>query len=1536
MGRRRALLIGASDYEAPGIASLPFVPTDMAALGEALERRGVEVTVPKAKRQVGANFVNVEMARFLKKAQRGDALLVCLSGHGVHAEGQDYFVPEDAHPEIEPFEEGCVAIDWKRDLERSLADHIVILVDACREGIERDSQALNGITGWSRRKAGIVLRRKVAYVYACSPGQVARFVGRAERVQEGLDFGTRPGDSFSLFSRAVRDVLLHHPGALDLSGFKELVQARVEELHRAYGKTELQQLRVLMNAAGDPDDFPVVGPAPEADGEDTAVMPPVSTLVGPAAAAPDSMSTIPATDADDPGVRLARALYSFQLRGDLDQLLDFVADGPARDVVQLAAVVPESARARIWTACARRRPGPALCALRRLLRQEGDSVLELALLDDALRGRPPHEVLRGLDADEVGEILGHVTRTYPVPAVVSLVESLLHNGLVTEAGQLLYGAVGRPVDQLPALVWALRRAGLMRAAGHVLAHCGRHCRAVGLPTLLAVLESTGRRSDRGRVLDAVAGRPTADLAACLTELRAAGRPDEAADLLVGAVSAGTDTISRLTRELIRCGATAAAVLLLNTAAGRLPVSRVTDLLCQWAEEGPEGVPPQLLLMDSMVRVRGRTENVQLVRALCTRWLDRQARTLLALWTRRRPTSELPQLLGELASTGHHAECSYVLATVAARLPAQTVSAAFTALCDDGLGARAEHLVWMVVDRRPDDTLPEAFAALRDAGAGTELRRAVSAAVADPYRSVGEVLPALRALSGTEPARRLNAPDSRALLRTALLHRSVADLCVLVRALSDGGDTALLTWLRQEAAERLPVADLAELALILHAGGQGGEGQLLLLAAGASRPAEDLGPLVEALHDGEAPGTVVVLRDSVARSRPGADLSLFVRALRAYGRDTHAEGVLALVGQRRGIDVVATLVRELTTADSLVAAALLAELAAVSRPLDDVITLMTELLDSGCQWAAQRVVAGMAVRRSSVVVKVLCSLRESGRHDAAGLLLRASAGLCVFDDLRRLVHDLREEGLDEEADLAADALGAVRDPAELAVLLGQESDPPYDERERVMSSAARSRPGTDLLDLVGCTDAELRDWVLESIGVYCPVPVMAELVEALYADHAPQRVESIVRAACEQGRFEDVISLLRSVGFTDGEDIGGSARRLWDTFLTVLQDFVPTCSIAWARRLRQAGLHRPASQVLAAAVARPAEELGRTLVAAQQVEWDPDAQGLLEELARTGGRRTLLAARKAMGWDAAAQEALTAVLHRLPRLILAADARAYADELTWAMKLCPTEELIPTLVEAVGAADNPREHLVSAFFRDRTRDDQVRLLKALREAGLEDRVRGVMQTVLRYCALSEVATFVLALDRARAYDDVDLLLTVAADNPVFPTGLLIELREWGGAASAERLLRLSIALPQNYSRLPRHAAELAGAGLLDDARQIITAYVERCPDGRLGQTMALLNEESLRRWKKLLLRQVVMDRDLPVLGHTLTQLCEAGRLETAGELLAAVKRHRSAGEAETIEKDLAAAGHDLSPGTATASSRRAATGRRAFSRFRRTT
>ncbi|MFC8351008.1 caspase domain-containing protein [Streptomyces sp. NPDC057280] len=302
MGHHRALLIGASDYEMRGVQPLPFIPGDLTRLGAVLTGHGFADVQVLARRpggkQISANYINARVIGFLRRVRPGDTAFILLSGHGVHARGQDFLVPEDIDEDVHPFESGCVPIDWRRHLDETPADHVVFLIDACREGIEQDSMSVAGVREWGRQQISAALRRKVAYLYGCSPAQLSLFVRPHEQVRDGHDHGTRPGESFSIFSRSISDVVAAHPHGrpLALAEFRDAVQDRVTELHRAYGKKGDPQLLRIVSDIPTHDFFflPRPGTAPPPHqipspwpGRDTAAMSIVAMpQVAPAPSAP--------------------------------------------------------------------------------------------------------------------------------------------------------------------------------------------------------------------------------------------------------------------------------------------------------------------------------------------------------------------------------------------------------------------------------------------------------------------------------------------------------------------------------------------------------------------------------------------------------------------------------------------------------------------------------------------------------------------------------------------------------------------------------------------------------------------------------------------------------------------------------------------------------------------------------------------------------------------------------------------------------------------------------------------------------------------------------------------------------------------------------------------------------------------------------------------------------------------------------------------------------------------------------------------------
>ncbi|MBV7696747.1 caspase family protein [Streptomyces sp. TRM70350] len=260
MPQHKALLIGASEYGDPSIGDLPFVRDDLQRLREVLIGRGFrQADILESRYGTTQNTVRGAVHRFLHDAGRGDTLLILLSGHGVHFDGKDYLVPEDATSDTRPFTDSCIEIGWHKEVEASPAERVVFLIDACREGMELDTKAVPGTRRWQRPKIISTLRRKVAYVHACAKPQVALFVRESDVLQPGCDVGTQEGESFSIFSRAVSDVIIGDPHALRLREFAQQVQERVNTFHRAYGKPQApQQVMVTYETDATGGDFPLL------------------------------------------------------------------------------------------------------------------------------------------------------------------------------------------------------------------------------------------------------------------------------------------------------------------------------------------------------------------------------------------------------------------------------------------------------------------------------------------------------------------------------------------------------------------------------------------------------------------------------------------------------------------------------------------------------------------------------------------------------------------------------------------------------------------------------------------------------------------------------------------------------------------------------------------------------------------------------------------------------------------------------------------------------------------------------------------------------------------------------------------------------------------------------------------------------------------------------------------------------------------------------------------------------------------------------
>ncbi|MEV6117322.1 caspase family protein [Streptomyces sp. NPDC052109] len=270
MGRHLAVLVGASDYQSSQgeFPSLDFIPAELNRLRTALLRRGFDRVDLVARgfvtdhgTGINGSLVRGSVNKALADARMGDTVLVVLSGHGIQHEGRDYLVPEGLHPYDDHIEES-VPVDWAaRAVSNSEADTVVFLFDTCREGVRQEAKGSPRLV--PRRKDldwRLERRRKVARVFACSPLEKALWA-RGEAAGDTADAG-----AFSLFTRALTDLVEAGTPGVTLPQLLEALQTRITELHTLCGKSgPPQQVDHQITSGPAQDEIVVLPAAPGAE-----------------------------------------------------------------------------------------------------------------------------------------------------------------------------------------------------------------------------------------------------------------------------------------------------------------------------------------------------------------------------------------------------------------------------------------------------------------------------------------------------------------------------------------------------------------------------------------------------------------------------------------------------------------------------------------------------------------------------------------------------------------------------------------------------------------------------------------------------------------------------------------------------------------------------------------------------------------------------------------------------------------------------------------------------------------------------------------------------------------------------------------------------------------------------------------------------------------------------------------------------------------------------------------------------------------------
>jgi Caspase domain len=236
---RRALLLGVPDAE--HLSKLAMVSNDIALMRSALthSKYAIEVAGLSPETRLTRTSFLRKLSQFAKSGREGDTLILYYSGHGLHYRGIDYIVPYDAvfdTPEILP--EFLVPVDFQGLFSDCYADFVLIVIDACREGIDLalypDAKAAS-LVAWSEGRIASSRRKMVTYIFSCAAGEYSRYIDGPE--------------GFSVFTGALATVLGPDHPACTLSEIEEALQEQVDIVSKQYSKAK-QTIRIRSERGG--------------------------------------------------------------------------------------------------------------------------------------------------------------------------------------------------------------------------------------------------------------------------------------------------------------------------------------------------------------------------------------------------------------------------------------------------------------------------------------------------------------------------------------------------------------------------------------------------------------------------------------------------------------------------------------------------------------------------------------------------------------------------------------------------------------------------------------------------------------------------------------------------------------------------------------------------------------------------------------------------------------------------------------------------------------------------------------------------------------------------------------------------------------------------------------------------------------------------------------------------------------------------------------------------------------------------------------
>ncbi|MDJ0556086.1 MAG: GUN4 domain-containing protein [Microcoleaceae cyanobacterium MO_207.B10] len=154
----------------------------------------------------------------------GDNFWFFFSGHGARVQGIDYIIPSDAF--VEDIENSAISVNYIiQRLQRSGADNVILILDACREqGDNAQSKSITGVGEQTEREAR---EKGVISICSCSPDQ---YSWELDELQQGA------------FTYALLEGLGSEGRKASVTKLNEYLKYRVRELTQKLGKQQTPRI----------------------------------------------------------------------------------------------------------------------------------------------------------------------------------------------------------------------------------------------------------------------------------------------------------------------------------------------------------------------------------------------------------------------------------------------------------------------------------------------------------------------------------------------------------------------------------------------------------------------------------------------------------------------------------------------------------------------------------------------------------------------------------------------------------------------------------------------------------------------------------------------------------------------------------------------------------------------------------------------------------------------------------------------------------------------------------------------------------------------------------------------------------------------------------------------------------------------------------------------------------------------------------------------------------------------------------------------